>query len=77
MKFCIDGSWVDPVSTRTMPVLNPSTEQQIGIVALGSEDDVNIAVAAASAAFESCSTTNRAERQGLVREANDLCRCHK
>ena len=35
MKFYIDGSWVDPVSTRVMPVLNPSTEKQIGTVALG------------------------------------------
>ena len=74
MKFYIDGSWVDPVSTRTMPVLNPSTEQQIGTVALGSEDDVNIAVAAASAAFESYSTTNRAERQDLLGSLMEVSR---
>jgi aldehyde dehydrogenase (NAD+) len=74
MKFYIDGSWVDPVSTRTMPVLNPSTEQQIGTVALGSEDDVNIAVAAASAAFESYSTTDRAERQDLLGSLMEVSR---
>jgi aldehyde dehydrogenase (NAD+) len=74
MKFYIDGSWVDPVSTRTMPVLNPSTEQQIGTVALGSEDDVNIAVAAASAAFESYSTTDRVERQDLLGSLMEVSR---
>ena len=74
MKFYIDGSWVDPVSTRTMPVLNPSTEQQIGTVALGSEDDVNIAVAAASATFESYSTTDRAERQDLLGSLMEVSR---
>ena len=74
MKFYIDGSWVDPVSTRTMPVLNPSTEQQIGTVALGSEDDVNIAVAAASAAFESYSMTDRAERQDLLGSLMEVSR---
>jgi aldehyde dehydrogenase (NAD+) len=57
-----------------MPVLNPSTEQQIGTVALGSEDDVNIAVAAASAAFESYSTTNRAERQDLLGSLMEVSR---
>jgi aldehyde dehydrogenase (NAD+) len=57
-----------------MPVLNPSTEQQIGTVALGSEDDVNIAVAAASAAFESYSTTDRAERQDLLGSLMEVSR---
>ena len=50
-KFYIGGAWVDPISTATMPVLNPATEAQIGTVALGNAADVDAAVAAAAAAF--------------------------
>ena len=32
-KFYIDGRWQDPISTGTMPVLNPATEMQEGTVA--------------------------------------------
>jgi len=45
-KFYIDGEWVKPASNTEFPVLNPATEQQIGVITLGNEDDVNRAVAA-------------------------------
>ena len=45
-KFYIDGAWVKPASNMEFPVLNPATEQQIGVITLGNEDDVNRAVAA-------------------------------
>ena len=51
-KFYINGEWVDPLSEATMTVLNPATEQQIGIVALGNAADVDRAVTAANAAAE-------------------------
>ncbi len=51
-KFYIDGAWVKPASNMEFPVLNPATEQQIGVITLGNEDDVNRAVAAAKDAFE-------------------------
>ena len=51
-KFYIDGAWVDPLSTDSMPVLNPATGERLGTVALGNAADVDRAVAAASAAFE-------------------------
>ena len=41
LKFYIDGAWVDPVATTTMPVLNPATEEQIATVALGNAADVD------------------------------------
>jgi aldehyde dehydrogenase (NAD+) len=50
-KFYIDGRWQDPISTETMSVLNPATEMQEGIVALGNDEDVNKAVAAAKKSF--------------------------
>ena len=51
-KFYINGEWVTPQSKNTMPVMNPATEEQIGIVAMGNVDDVNLAVSAANTAFE-------------------------
>ena len=61
-KFYIDGVWSQPNSGATMPVLNPATERQVGVVALGNAADVDAAVAAASRAFASYSQTTKAER---------------
>ena len=65
-KFYIDGSWVTPNSSQTMAVLNPATEMQIGTIALGNENDVNTAVAAATKAFASYSQTSKVERLELL-----------
>ena len=65
-KFYIDGRWQDPISTGTMPVLNPATEVQEGTVALGNNEDVNLAVTAAKKAFESFSKTTKQERMDLL-----------
>ena len=59
-KFYINCEWVTPLSSDTMPVMNPATEAQIGTVALGNAADVDRAVAAAAAAFESFSHTSKA-----------------
>ena len=57
-KFYIDGQWVAPQSSKKMPVVNPATEEVIGEVILGNEEDVNIAVKAAKNAFMSFSKTS-------------------
>ena len=51
-KFYIDGEWVTPVSQKTMPVLNPASETEIGYIILAENEDVDIAVSAAFSAFE-------------------------
>ena len=66
LKFYIDGQWVDPVGTATMDVINPATEKPIGKISLGSAEDVDRAVAAAKAAFESFSQTTKQERVELL-----------
>ena len=66
LKFYINGEWVDPLSTETMPVLNPASAAQIGSVALGNEADVDRAVAAAAAAFATFSQTKKSERSALL-----------
>ena len=52
-KFYINGRWVTPNSTETMPVLNPATEQKIGRITLGNGTDVDRAVAAALIVWQS------------------------
>ena len=71
-KFYIDGAWVDPLSADSMPVLNPATGDRLGTVALGNAADVDRAVAAASAAFESFSRTSKEERLALLRRIKAL-----
>ncbi|MFT4800209.1 MAG: aldehyde dehydrogenase (NAD+), partial [Candidatus Azotimanducaceae bacterium] len=62
LKFYINGEWVDPVTPATLDVINPTTEAPFATISMGSEADVNKAVAAAKAAFDSFSRTTVAER---------------
>ncbi|NQV21886.1 MAG: aldehyde dehydrogenase family protein, partial [Rhodospirillales bacterium] len=66
LKLYIDGQWVDPVAPKTLDVINPATEEPIGRISLGNAADVDKAVAAARAAFESFSQTSREERLDLL-----------
>ena len=65
-QFYIGGEWVDPITDQRLDVINPATEQAIGEVAMGGVEDVDRAVAAAVAAFDSFSQTSREERVGLL-----------
>ena len=65
-QFYINGEWVDPASPNDFDVINPATEEVCAHISLGSEEDVNKAVAAAKAAFESYSRTTRQERIELL-----------
>ena len=61
-KLFIDGAWVAPSGTGSIEVLNSDDESVVATIPRGDEDDVNRAVAAAKAAFESWSTTPVEER---------------
>src|SRR5690606_19765809 len=65
-KFYIDGQWVAPTQARTLEVINPATEQPSGTISLGSQADVDKAVAAARRAFKTFSRTPREERLALL-----------
>ena len=66
LQFYIDGQWVDPVTPKSLPVINPSNEEVIGEISLGSKADVDKAVAAARRAFETFSVTTKEERVALL-----------
>ena len=61
-KLYINGEWVDSTGTETTDVINPATEEVIATVAIGTNEDVDKAVAAAKAAFPTWNTRPVEER---------------
>lgn len=68
LQFYIDGKWVDPVTPKTLDVINPANEEPIGKISLGSKADVDKAVKAARQAFETFSRTTKEERLALLQK---------
>jgi aldehyde dehydrogenase (NAD+) len=66
LKFYIDGAWVDPITPKTLDVINPANEEVAGRISMGSAADVDVAVKAARKAFASYSQTTREERIDLL-----------
>ncbi len=66
-ELYIDGEWVCPLGTDAIEVINPATEQVLGVVPRGSDADVDAAVAAARKAFDpNIGVTERRERLDAV-----------
>jgi aldehyde dehydrogenase (NAD+) len=72
LKFYIEGAWSAPASAKTMPVVNPATEEAMYEIALGGAADVDRAVAAARRAFESYSMTTPEERAALLQRVIEV-----
>jgi len=65
-EFYINGQWVMPAVANDFDVIDPSTEEVIGVISLGDQADTDAAVAAAEAAFESWSVSTRENRISLL-----------
>ncbi|MEN8722165.1 MAG: aldehyde dehydrogenase family protein [Alphaproteobacteria bacterium] len=72
LKFYINGAWVDPSTPATLDVINPATEEACATISMGTEADVNAAVAAAKAAFPAWSRTTKEERLGYMAKIVEL-----
>ncbi|MGY4396723.1 aldehyde dehydrogenase (NAD+) [Sphingomonas sp. UYAg733] len=66
LKHYIDGAWVDSEGGKRHEVIDPSTEQPVSEITLGTQADVDKAVAAAKKAFASYSQTSVEERIALL-----------
>jgi aldehyde dehydrogenase (NAD+) len=66
LKNYINGAWVDSIGGTRHEVISPSTEEVCTEIMLGSEVDVDAAVAAAKTAFKTYSQTSREERVALM-----------
>ena len=67
LKFFIDGAWVDPITPKTLDVINPATEEAFTSISIGAAGDVDRAVVAARTAFETFCLTTKDERLALLR----------
>jgi aldehyde dehydrogenase (NAD+) len=75
----IGGKWLDSVSGKTFPTINPATGEVICQVAEGDKADIDLAVKAARKAFEEGAwpKTNASERGRLLHKLADLIEQHK
>jgi phenylacetaldehyde dehydrogenase len=73
-KMFINGKWVEAASGKTFPVYNPATGEVLTQVAEGDREDINRAVRAARAAFETGPWPNLtpSERGRLIWKLADL-----
>ncbi|WP_242140556.1 aldehyde dehydrogenase family protein [Sphingomonas sp. TREG-RG-20F-R18-01] len=71
LKHYIDGAWVASQGGTRHDVINPATEQPCTEITLGTAADVDAAVQAARAAFETFSQTSVAERAALLERIID------
>jgi len=75
-EFFIDGSWVAPKVANDFPVINPATEETVGVISLGSRADVDAAVRAARRAFPAFAETTREERLALLGKILEVYQKH-
>ena len=70
----IDGQWRPATGNRTIPVLNPATEEQIGTVPHASQADLDEALEAAERGFNVWKKVSAFDRSKLMRKAANLLR---
>ena len=71
-RIFIDGEWVLPAGQARTSVIDPSTEEPVAEVALGSAQDVTAAVAAARRAFVTWSVSSPQSRASLLDRVHSL-----
>ncbi|HEV8210401.1 MAG TPA: aldehyde dehydrogenase family protein [Vicinamibacterales bacterium] len=71
-RIFVDGEWIVPAGQGRCAVVDPSTEENVAEIALGSADDVDIAVAAARRAFATWSVSSSASRAALLDRIHGL-----
>lgn len=72
LQFYIDGKWVDPARPNPLDVINPATEEVCGRISMGSVEDVDKAVAAATRAAPAFAETSREQRLALLEKILEI-----
>jgi phenylacetaldehyde dehydrogenase len=77
-QMLINGKWVDAASGKTFPTYNPATGEVLANVAEGDKEDINRAVAAARAAFDTgrWSKITPSQRGKMIWKLADLIEQH-
>ena len=74
VQLFIDGKWRNAAGNRSIPVLNPATEEVLATVAHASKDDLDEALAAADKGFRQWKKVSAYDRSKLMRKAADIFR---
>src|ERR1700757_5439854 len=74
VQLFIDGKWRPAASGKTIPVLNPATEEPVGTVAHAEKTDLDEALAAAEKGFRAWRVVSAYERSKVMRKAAELMR---
>ena len=74
LEHYINGAWVQPTSGKTQDVINPSTSVSLGKLGHASKADLDNALAAAVAGFNTWRRVSAFERCKIMRKAADLLR---
>jgi succinate-semialdehyde dehydrogenase / glutarate-semialdehyde dehydrogenase len=74
VQLFIDGKWRPAASGKTIPVINPATEEPIGTVAHAAKSDLDEALASAEKGFKTWRNISSYERSKVMRKAADLIR---
>jgi succinate-semialdehyde dehydrogenase/glutarate-semialdehyde dehydrogenase len=74
IQLHVAGQWRAAAGGRTLPVINPATEEVIGQVAHASTADLDEALEAAAKGFETWRKVSAFDRSKLMRKAADLFR---
>lgn len=70
----IDGQWRPASGNRTIPIINPATEEQIGTVPHATESDLDEALEAAARGFNTWKRVSAFDRSKMMRKAADILR---
>ncbi|MCX7365976.1 MAG: NAD-dependent succinate-semialdehyde dehydrogenase [Alphaproteobacteria bacterium] len=74
VSMMIDGAWTKGANGRTIPIVNPATEEVIGQVAHAEKADLDRALAAAEKGFRQWRKVSAYDRYKIMRNAADLMR---
>ena len=74
IKLFIDGSWRDGVEGKTLPIIDPATEEEIGRLSHATKPDLDIALEASQRGFETWRDTTSFDRYRVMRKAAQLVR---
>jgi len=74
LHLYIDGEWLDSKGRATQPVINPATEESVGLLPHASRADLDRALAAAARAQILWRKTPAIERARILKRAADLIR---
>jgi len=70
-KIYVNGAFMTPHGKEVFDLINPSTNEIIGKVTLGDEEDTRLAIASAREAFKQFSKTTKEERIAYLQRMYD------